>query len=80
MITLIQFVIHFFICGAIMIMWQPILTVAGYENPMYVGATIQEIALRDAFWYFGLILGVIGMFGNILWYYNELKLKAASEL
>lgn len=63
-----------------MIMWQPILTVAGYENPMYDTATIQVIALRDAFWYFGIILGVIAMFGNILWYYNELKLKAASEL
>jgi len=80
MITLIQFAIHFFLIGALMIMWQPMLTVAGYENPMYDDATIQEIALRDAFWYFGIILGVISMFGNILWYYNELKLKAASEL
>lgn len=80
MITLLQFMIHFFICGAIMIMWQPVLTVAGYENPLYDGADIQVIAVRDAFWYFGIIIGVIGVFGNILWYYNELKNKAASEL
>lgn len=80
MIILIQFVIHFFLCGALMIMWQPILAVAGYDNTMYNDATLQELALRDAFWYFGIILGVIGMVGNILWYYNELKLKQASEI
>lgn len=80
MITLIQFVIHFFLCAAIMMMWQPILTMAGYENTMYDDASLQEIALRDSFWYFGLILGVIGMFGNILWYYNELRMNASREL
>ena len=80
MITLIQFVIHFFLCAAIMMMWQPIITTAGYENTMYDDASLQEIALRDAFWYFGIILGVIGMFGNILWYYNELRLKSANEI
>lgn len=79
MITLIQFAIHFFLCGALMIMWQPIITAAGYDNALYNDATLQEIAIRDAFWYFGLILGVIGMFGNILWYMNELKMKQANE-
>jgi len=61
-------------------MWQPIITSAGYENTLYDNAGLQEIAIRDAFWYFGIILGVIGMFGNILWYYNELKLKQANEI
>lgn len=63
-----------------MIMWQPVLTAVGYDNSMYDDATLQELAIRDAFWYFGLIIGVIGMFGNILWYYNELRLKASNEL
>ena len=63
-----------------MIMWQPIITSAGYENTLYENATLQEMAIRDAFWYFGIILGVIGMFGNILWYYNELKMKQANEI
>ena len=66
MITLIQFVLQFFLCGAIMIMWQPAITAAGYDNSLYDNATLQEIAIRDAFWYFGLILGVIGAFGYVL--------------
>ena len=79
MITLIQFAIHFFLCGALMVMWQPIITAAGYDNAAYAAATLQEIAVRDAFWYFGVIIGVIGMFGNILWYFNELKMKQQNE-
>ena len=79
MITLIQFAIHFFLCGALMVMWQPIITAAGYDNAAYASATLQEIAVRDAFWYFGVIIGVIGMFGNILWYFNELKMKQQNE-
>lgn len=62
-----------------MVMWQPIITAAGYDNAAYDTATLQEIAVRDAFWYFGVIIGVIGMFGNILWYFNELKMKQQNE-
>ena len=79
MITLVQFVIHFFLIGALMIMWQPLITAAGYDNALYDTASLQEIAIRDALWYFGLIMGVVAMFANILWYYNELKLKQANE-
>lgn len=79
MITLIQFVIHFFLIGVLMIMWQPIMTAAGYDNQLYDNASLQEVAIRDALWYFGIIMGVVGMFGNIIWYYNELKLKQANE-
>ena len=79
MITLIQFIIHFFVIGALMIMWQPIITAAGYDNMLYDNASLQEIAIRDALWYFGIIIGVIAMFANILWYFNELKLKAAAN-
>lgn len=56
------------------------MTSAGYDNAAYDGATLQEIAIRDALWYFGIIMGVIGMFANIIWYYNELKLAQANEL
>ena len=76
MILLLQFIIHFFICAAIGMMWQPILTSAGYDNSLYDNASLQEIAVRDAFWYFGVIISVVGAFANIIWYFNERRLKA----
>ena len=72
-IVIVQFALQTALIAAIAIMWQPILVAVGYDTPLYDDATIQELAIRDALWYFGIIIPVIAQAGNILWLYVELR-------
>ncbi len=72
-----QFVVQTALLVLMGIMWQPILTMAGYDSPLYDDASIQELAIRDALWQFGIIMAVIGMTANIFWFYNELRKQSA---
>lgn len=72
-IIIMRFGIQTALIAAIGIMWTPIFAAVGYDTNLYDGATIQELALRDAFYYFGMILIIIGQTGNILWLFTELR-------
>ena len=60
------------ICG-LWIMWTPIISAIAYSNPTYDNSTGQVKAIIDALWSFGIIIPIIGMGGNVLWYFNALK-------
>lgn len=68
-----QFAAQTALIAAIGIMLTPILAAVGYDTTLYDDATIQELALRDAFYYFGMILIIIAQSGNIIWLYVELR-------
>ena len=72
-VVIMQFVLQTAMIVMIGIMWQPVLTAAGYDTELYTGASLQEIAIRDALWYFGIIIPIIAQVGNILWFYVELR-------
>jgi hypothetical protein len=77
MITILQFVGQTVLIALLAIMWQPILVVAGYDSALYDNASVQELAIRDALWQFGIIISVIAMTANIFWFYNELRKQSA---
>lgn len=72
-IVIIQFILQTAMIALIAMMWQPILGAVGYGTAMYDSASIQELAIRDALWYFGIIIPVVAQVGNILWLYTELR-------
>ena len=77
-ITHLQFIAQTVLIALLAIMWQPIMTTAGYDHALYDGASIQELAIRDALWQFGIIISAIAMVGNIIWYYNSLKRQSVA--
>jgi hypothetical protein len=68
-----RFAVQTALIAALGIMWTPIFAAVAYDTTLYDTATIQELALRDAFWYFGMIMVVIAQTGNIIWLYVELR-------
>ncbi len=68
-----QFAAQTALIAAIGIMLTPVLAAVGYDTTLYDDASIQELALRDGFYYFGMIIVVIAMSGNILWLFVELR-------
>lgn len=72
-ITVAQFAAQTALIAALGIMWTPILAAVGYDTTLYDGASTQELALRDALYYFGMIIVVIAQTGNIIWLYVELR-------
>jgi hypothetical protein len=72
-IIVVQFAIQTALIAAIGIMMTPILASVGYETTLYDDATVQELAIRDAFYYFGMILIIIAQAGNIIWLFVELR-------
>lgn len=68
-----QFAVQTALIAAIGIMLTPILAAVGYDTTLYDDGTIQELAIRDAFYYFGMILVVVAQSGNIIWLFVELR-------
>lgn len=73
-IIVVQFALQTALIAAIGIMMMPILAAVGYDSSLYDdNPTLQELAIRDAFYYFGVTIVIIAQAGNIIWLFVELR-------
>jgi len=66
--------------AGLFIMWTPITSSIAYHNSIYDNASAQVQAIRDALWSFGIIIFVIGMSGNVIWFFKALQRKEAGGI